>query len=104
LLKHFLPGFNKSRECFEADERKNLFEVLAVGGEWRACPTRGRSFYPLNLLTGFLNEPLVLVRKLEFRIEMLQQTVCTHRGNILVQNPGKHKKDSCVPTTEEALA
>lgn len=41
--------------------------------------------YPYTLLDGYLNEPLLLTRDLNDNIHNLSN-VCTHRGNILVEN------------------
>lgn len=41
---------------------------------------------PHTMLEGFLNEPVILVRDKSDEIHCLSN-VCTHRGNILVENP-----------------
>ena len=43
------------------------------------------SVYPFTMLEGYLNEPLLLTRDLEDKVHCLSN-VCTHRGNILVEN------------------
>ena len=42
--------------------------------------------YPFTLLDGLLNEPLLLTRDTDDKIHCLSN-VCTHRGNILIENP-----------------
>ena len=43
----------------------------------------------------FLNEPLVLVNQPNGEIKCLSN-VCTHRGNLVVQHPGKQRKLNCL--------
>jgi choline monooxygenase len=50
--------------------------------------------FPFVLLPGFLNEPLVLVSNTSNQLNCFSN-VCTHRGNILVQHPGKYKRLIC---------
>jgi choline monooxygenase len=44
--------------------------------------------YPLTLLDGWLDEPLVLVKDKTGAVRLLSN-VCTHRGNIIVKEPGR---------------
>lgn len=53
------------------------------------------SAYPFVLLENFLEEPLLLVRNKEDQLRCLSN-VCTHRGNIVVQNPGQVRDLSCL--------
>jgi choline monooxygenase len=50
--------------------------------------------YPFTLLEGFLDEPLLLTRDLNDKIHCLSN-VCTHRGNILVENPDNVRLLQC---------
>lgn len=50
--------------------------------------------YPLMLLPGFLDEPLVLTRSAHKKVHCLSN-VCTHRGNILVNKPCNHPHLRC---------
>lgn len=50
--------------------------------------------YPFTLLDSFLNEPLLLTRDGSDKIRCLSN-VCTHRGNILVENPSNEKRLIC---------
>jgi len=45
------------------------------------------STYPLNLMEGYLNEPIVLTKDKKERIVCLSN-VCTHRGNLVCTHPG----------------
>jgi choline monooxygenase len=49
---------------------------------------------PLTLLEGYLNEPLLLSSDEQGTIRCLSN-VCTHRGKVLVQQPGKCRKIVC---------
>ena len=50
--------------------------------------------YPFVLLDGFLTEPMVLTRNKSDEYSCLSN-ICTHRGNLVVSEPGKIKKLSC---------
>jgi choline monooxygenase len=50
--------------------------------------------FPFTLFPGFLNEPLVLTTNSSGALHCYSN-VCTHRGNILVQHPGKYKRFIC---------
>lgn len=50
--------------------------------------------FPFTLLPGFINEPLLLVNTGDYQIKCMSN-VCTHRGNILVAQPGKYKSLIC---------
>jgi choline monooxygenase len=49
---------------------------------------------PVNLLEGFLNEPLILSRDREGQLHCLSN-VCTHRGNLMVEKPCKLNDIRC---------
>jgi len=53
-----------------------------------------RSLAPRDLLTGLLDEPLLLVRDSDGTLRCLSN-VCTHRGNILVPKPCKANEIRC---------
>lgn len=50
--------------------------------------------HPIELLENYLHEPLVLVRD-GHQLRCLSN-VCTHRGNIIVHDPGKFKTLNCL--------
>lgn len=50
--------------------------------------------YPFDLLAGYLDEPLVLTRSKGDKI-LCMSNVCTHRGNLVVDNPGNQEKLIC---------
>jgi len=53
------------------------------------------SVYPSTILKDYLNEPIVLTKDEDDIIHCLTN-VCTHRGNLLVFEPGKSKKLVCM--------
>jgi len=53
-----------------------------------------KQVHPFTLLEGFLNEPLLLTRDLNDTIHCLSN-VCTHRGNILIENPDNVRLLQC---------
>jgi choline monooxygenase len=88
-----LPAsFYKSNELFELAKEK----IFAQSWQLVECGDHVQlsgSAFPFSMLPGFLNEPLVLIRNNESL--SCFSNVCTHRGNILVQHPGKYKKLIC---------
>jgi choline monooxygenase len=54
----------------------------------------GKNAYPFILLDGFLTEPMLLTRDKEDTISCLTN-VCTHRGNLVVENTKTTKKLIC---------
>lgn len=50
--------------------------------------------FPLTLMQGFLDEPLLLVRQNDATVACLSN-VCTHRGNLLVDAPCKLRQLVC---------
>ena len=53
------------------------------------------SVHPLTILKDYLNEPIILTKDENEEIHCLTN-ICTHRGNILVFEPGKSKKITCM--------
>lgn len=82
-----LPGaFYRSAEMFEALKAK----VFARSWQWIGSVQSVREpgeVRPLQLLPGLLNEPLLLTRDLTGNVHCLSN-VCTHRGNLLVEERG----------------
>jgi choline monooxygenase len=88
-----LPSaFYTSAQVFELTKEK------IFAGSWQLVPVdnqlHSEESFPFTLLQGFLNEPLVLHRTIQNQLTCFSN-VCTHRGNILVQHPGKYKKFVC---------
>ncbi|MCG7856246.1 aromatic ring-hydroxylating dioxygenase subunit alpha [Flavihumibacter sediminis] len=50
--------------------------------------------YPITLLNGYLNEPLLLTRDKDGQLHCLSN-VCTHRGNLMVYEPCRNNQLRC---------
>lgn len=89
-----LPAaFYKSEELFELGKEKIFAQSWQLIEAKEAVQQTGHAF-PFQMLPGFLNEPLMLVRQQSDALTCFSN-VCTHRGNILVHHPGKYKKFIC---------
>ena len=81
-----LPAeFYRSEEIFQAVKDKIFTKCWHLAGDMDVVKIPG-AVYPFTLLEGFLDEPLLLTRDQQDEIHCLSN-VCTHRGNILVENP-----------------
>lgn len=49
---------------------------------------------PINLLPGFLNEPIILVHDAQKNLHCLSN-VCTHRGKIIIEKEGTYQALTC---------
>ncbi len=90
-----LPSsFYKSSETF-SNVKDNIFLKCwhFIGDENSLIPL-SKSAYPFILLDNFLSEPLVLVRNEKDEIKCFSN-VCTHRGNIVINDPGKYRNLVC---------
>lgn len=102
--------FNVSSNIKEAEtlpasfyRDQNIFDLLKENvflktwqwiGDESHVPFEGH-VHPFVLLDNFLTEPLVLVREKDDSIKCFSN-VCTHRGNIVVQHPGKVRHLRCM--------
>ena len=89
-----LPAtFYKDPQIFERVKE----QIFSRSWHWVAdadvLPENG-SVYPFTLLPGVLDEPLVLTRDAQGRASCLSN-VCTHRGKIIVEEPGKMRQLTC---------
>lgn len=82
------------KEDFFSKAKQKLFSKSwhYIGDESQVA--RENDCHPLTLLPGFLNEHLVLTRDANKKIHCLSN-VCTHRGNILVNEPCNHPHLRC---------
>lgn len=91
-----LPAqFYRSQEVFDK-LRENIFAKSWqwIGDENTLVPI-AESVYPLILLENFLTEPILVTRNRDNKVNALSN-VCTHRGNIVSQYPGKVKHLICM--------
>jgi len=85
-LASTLPGcFYCSQEIYEKCKDAVFAPSWQLVADREVVNVPGQA-YPFVLLEGFLNEPLLLTRDLQDRLHLLSN-VCTHRGNLLVENP-----------------
>ena len=78
---------------FEESKQKIFSNGCHFIGEYNLVKENG-ACYPFVLLSGYLNEPLVLTRKNDNSLFCLSN-VCTHRGNLLVYEPCKAANIRC---------
>ncbi|MDP6921894.1 MAG: aromatic ring-hydroxylating dioxygenase subunit alpha [Lutibacter sp.] len=90
-----LPAeFYRSQAVFDKLKEKVFVKAWHwIGDEYSLLPL-SESVYPLVLLENYLTEPLLIVRDKDGTISCLSN-VCTHRGNLLVQHPGKASNLLC---------
>ena len=90
-----LPSsFYKDPQVFEEIKSKIFLQSWQWIGDIGLVPEKN-SVYPMILLEDYLSEPIVLTRSSKDEINCLTN-VCTHRGNIMVLEPGKAKKLVCM--------
>ena len=89
-----LPAeFYRSSEIFEQAKNDVFASSWQFVGDTDLVKIPGQ-VHPFNLLEGYLDEPLLLTRDNEDNIHCLSN-VCTHRGNILIENPDVVKVMQC---------
>ncbi|MBT8271422.1 MAG: aromatic ring-hydroxylating dioxygenase subunit alpha [Flavobacteriaceae bacterium] len=90
-----LPAeFYRSQEVFDTIREKIFLRTWQYIGDENLIPL-SESVYPFILMDNYLTEPLVLTRDNEDNIRCFSN-VCTHRGNIVVNNPGRVKQLVCM--------
>lgn len=87
------PGFYYSDEVFLAMKNEVFLKSWQFIGDESLVPF-AQYVYPFILMDGFVSEPMVLIKAVEEDIKCLSN-VCTHRGNIVVQQAGKNGKLTC---------
>ena len=89
-----LPSsFYKDPYVFEDIKSKIFLKSWQWIGDTKLVPKKNY-VHPLTVLNNYLSEPVVLSRTDENKIICLTN-VCTHRGNIMVLEPGEMKKLVC---------
>ena len=90
-----LPSsFYKDPSVFELLKKKIFLKSWQWIGD-QDLVKETNSVYPLLILEDYLNEPVVLSKSKDGQINCITN-VCSHRGNILVLEPGKAKKITCM--------
>ncbi len=91
---HTLPAsFYRKKSTFEEAKEKIFAASWLYVADAEVVKSPG-SVYPFTLLEGVLDEPLILTRDLEGNLHCLSN-VCTHRGKIVVEEPGNKRMLSC---------
>ncbi|MEM8485335.1 MAG: aromatic ring-hydroxylating dioxygenase subunit alpha [Bacteroidota bacterium] len=89
-----LPAaFYKDAAVFEALKEKAFAKSWLWIGDESLVPLQN-TVHPFVLLDNFIGEPMVLARDGADNITCCSN-VCTHRGNIVIQNPGRTKGLLC---------
>ena len=90
-----LPAaFYRSHDVFNSIQEKVFLKTWQWVGDESLVPLT-ETVHPFILMDNYLTEPLMLVRDTEDSIRCFSN-VCTHRGNIVVNNPGKMKGLRCM--------
>lgn len=91
---HTLPAsFYRDLSAFEQSTER----IFASTWHWAAeagVVAGPQQVWPFTLLPGVLDEPLLFTRDAEGAVHCLSN-VCTHRGKIVVEHPGKQRLLSC---------
>jgi phenylpropionate dioxygenase-like ring-hydroxylating dioxygenase large terminal subunit len=89
-----LPAeFYRDEAVFESSKENVFAKTWQFAGDTDLIKIPGQ-VYPFTLNEGFLNEPLLLTRDYDDKIHCMSN-VCTHRGNILIENPDVLKVMQC---------
>ena len=86
-------SFYTNPEIFEISKEKIFAPSWQFIGSVESVQQPG-DMYPLDLLPGYLNEPLLLTRDKENELHCLSN-VCTHRGSLLIDSPCNHNHVRC---------
>ena len=90
-----LPAsFYRSPEVFDALKENVFVKTWQWVGDDSLVPL-SETVHPFVFLDGYLTEPLLLSRDNTDEIRCFTN-VCTHRGNIIVNSPGKAKQLLCM--------
>ena len=97
-----LPSsFYKDPNVFEDIKSKIFLKSWQWIGDTELVPKKNY-VYPLTVLNKYLSEPVIVSRTNDNDIICLTN-VCTHRGNIMVLEPGEMKKLSMQMMIRSAL-
>ncbi|MBX2942375.1 MAG: aromatic ring-hydroxylating dioxygenase subunit alpha [Cyclobacteriaceae bacterium] len=85
--KTLSTDFYLSQEYYEAAKEKIFSKTWQLVGDTDQVKENGFAI-PVNLLEDYINEPLILCRDKTGNLRCLSN-VCTHRGNLLIEEPCK---------------
>ncbi len=90
-----LPAsFYKDEAVFEAIKEKVFLKSWQWIGD-KDLVALDESVHPFVMLDNYLTEPMVLSRDSDSKVRCFTN-VCTHRGNLVVQNPAKQRNMICM--------
>lgn len=90
-----LPAsFYREQEVFDLVKERVFYNTWQWVGD-DSQVKMAKQVHPFVLLDGFLTEPMVLSRDENEEIHCLSN-VCTHRGNLVAQNPGSQRALTCM--------
>ncbi len=85
--------FYTSETCFELSKEKIFAKTWQFIGDTDEIRLSGQ-LVPQTILPGFMDEPVLLVRDKDDKLNCMSN-VCTHRGNILVENVCQENQIRC---------
>ncbi|MCI0449150.1 MAG: aromatic ring-hydroxylating dioxygenase subunit alpha [Chlorobi bacterium] len=89
-----LPAeFYRSEEIYQLSKEKIFAKCWHLIGDTDLVKIPG-AVHPFTILEGYIDEPLLLTRDSDDNIHCLSN-VCTHRGNILIENPDNLRVMQC---------
>ena len=89
-----LPGsFYKNDQIFSDLKDKVFLKTWQFAGDVNDIKLQNQ-IKPLSVLENYLNEPMILTRDSKDKIHCVSN-VCTHRGNIIVNDGGPAKNLTC---------
>lgn len=86
-------GFYRKPDIFEQSKEKIFARTWHYVSDAADLQQPGQA-YPFTLLEGVLDEPLVLTHSTDGQRYCLSN-VCTHRGKVIVEEPGQHRMLRC---------
>src|SRR5258706_13566860 len=89
-----LPGRVYSDPGIFAQQRDRVFARTWQYAAHDDVVKAADQVYPFTLLPGALDEPLLLTRDAQDRVNALSN-VCTHRGTPVVERPGREQQLRC---------
>ena len=93
-LAETLPAdFYKNDTIFEELKESVFIKSWQWIGDISLLPFK-TNVYPFTLLEGYLNEPLLLTKDTNDNLNCLLN-VCTHRANLVIDDPGKYRSLTC---------
>ncbi len=87
-------SFYTSAHWYEQSKEKIFEKTWHWLGDLRSMNLSAKSYYPTTLLDKYIDEPLLITSDKEEQLRCLSN-VCTHRGFLLKDHPGKARNIVC---------